>query len=125
MEKLLAQVITLLAFQCQACSPFGVKLLSAMTSQWLDDSSSAASMVGAAPSPGAAIDQYQWGRGALRMAKMDVQLFEHLACGRGAAACRGSSVRGQYQPLEQSAFARHSLAAQELDGIVEVTNAVQ
>ena len=39
----------------------------------------APSMMGAAPAQGDAIDQDRWGRGALKMAKMDAQSFAKLA----------------------------------------------
>ena len=59
--------------------PFGVNQPSAMAASRSVVSDAAPSMVGTAPAQGEAIDQYQWGRGALKLAKMDAQSFEKLA----------------------------------------------
>ena len=48
----------------ESCSPFGVKLSSAMESSSPDVGGTAPSMVGAAPALGHAIDQYRRGRGS-------------------------------------------------------------
>ena len=58
---------------------FRVKQPSAMAASGSVVGDAAPSMVGAAPARGEALDQYQWGRGALNMAKMDAHVFAKLA----------------------------------------------